>query len=337
VRRCLTALSAAVVTITSFVLAPVVAASAADAPIRARYGVGTRVLALEDTSRRTPADPKGQRRVRAATSRALPTTIYYPTAGSPSGDPFTGGAPAAAGAVPAPGRFPVILFSHGSPGTPLDYHWMLERWASEGYVVVAPTYPVSSRSGPDKVSLADQREQVRDARFVLDRLLALARGPSAAGGLGGAIDPRHVAAVGHSLGGFTALALVSDCCRDRRVDAAVVLAGVAVNAGGPALRHPAGPILFAHAPLDIAVPYEHSRFSFRHAGRPKYLLEVDLPIGGVASHVLPFVPAGGAVATGVAHVVDDFLARYLGRDRSAGARIAADARAGRFLRLHTGP
>ena len=325
---------AAVVTAALFALTPAAPASVPDASGDPRYGVGMRVLALEDTSRRTPADPKGQTPVRASDSRALPTTVYYPTRSAPSGDPFAGGS--LDDAPPAPGRFPVILFSHGSPGAPSDYAWTLARWASEGYVVVAPTYPVSSLSGPDRAASADQRDQVRDARFVLGRVLALDRVPVAAGGLGGMLDGRRVAAAGHSLGGFTTLALVSDCCRDPRVDAAVVLAGVAVNQLGPEVRHPAGPILFAHAPLDIAVPYQHSRYSYAHAGDPKYLLEIDLPIGGVASHILPFAPAGGSYAIGVARVVDDFLARYLGGDRSARARMAADAPPGSSLRLHAG-
>jgi dienelactone hydrolase len=297
----------------------------------ARYAVGLRVLELEDRSRATPADPKGQTPVAASRTRALPTDVYYPAAGAPA-DPES--RVAVPDAPAADGRFPLILFSHGSPGDPVGYASLLERWAAEGYVVVAPTYPVSSSSGPTKVTARDQREQVRDARFVLDRVLALDRRPVARGGLDGLLRRKRIAAAGHSMGGLTTLALVSDCCRDRRVKAAVVLAGVAENGdGGPGIRDPAGPILFAHATLDFAVPYRESERTFAAAGRPKYLLEIRFPIGGVLAHLIPFASGLGQISTSVAGVVDDFLAGYLRRDRAARAEIPAVARSDRFLKL----
>jgi len=299
-----------------------------------RYGAGVRLIALEDTTRDTPADPKGQIPVVAAPTRALPTAVYYPTPFPPAPDTPPVALPEALPDAPsAEGRFPVILFSHGTPGTPDDYARILERWAREGYVVVAPTYPVSSRSGPDAAADRDQRDQVRDARFVLDEVLALDRRPRAAGGFEGLLDPKRIAAAGHSQGGFTTLALVSDCCRDRRIDAALVLAGVSETAGGPALRHPSGPILFAHASLDLAVPFAHSERAYRRAGTPKYLVEVRLPVGGMIGHILPFFAGSSEVSAGVARVLDDFLAGYVVGDGAARARVVPEARQGRYLRL----
>jgi dienelactone hydrolase len=298
----------------------------------ARYGVGLRVLDLVDRSRDTPADPRGQTPVAASRTRALPTLIYYPAVGAPAAEPQD--PVAVADARAAKGRFPVILFSHGSPGSPEAYAAMLERWAAEGYVVVTPTYPVSSTSGPTEVGYRDQRDQVRDARYVLDRVLALNRVPVRKGGFDGHLDPKRVAVAGHSMGGLTTLALVSDCCRDRRVKAAVVLAGVAENEdGGPVIRDPSGPILFAHSTLDFAVRYRESKRAFAAASRPKYLLEIRFPIGGVLAHLLPVTPGLGQVSTTVAAVVDDFLAGYLRRDRAARSEIPAVARSDRYVRL----
>jgi dienelactone hydrolase len=297
----------------------------------ARYAVGLRVLDLADSSRGTPADPEGQTPVAAAETRALPTSVYYPAIGTPTADPE--GRVVVQDAPAAEGRFPVILFSHGSPGEPDSYALLLERWAAEGYVVLAPTYPVSSISGPTKVGYRDQPDQVRDARFVLDRALALDRVGLADGGLDGLLDRKRIAVAGHSLGGLTTLALVSDCCRDRRVKAAVVLAGVAENDDGPVVRHPAGPILFAHSTLDFAVPYKHSERTYRDAGRPKYLLEIRFPIAGVLGHLAPFAAGFGKLSTAIAGVVDDFLAGYLKRDRAARSEIPGVARSDRYLRL----
>jgi dienelactone hydrolase len=299
----------------------------------ARYAVGVRTFDLEDTSRPTPADAEGQTPVTASDTRKLPTSVYYPAIGAPTAHPET--SIAVPDAPAADGSFPVILFSHGAPGTPGDYVSILERWAAEGYVVVAPTYPVSSIAGPTSVAYADQREQAEDARFVLDRVLELNDVEVADGGLGGLLDPKHVAAAGHSMGGFTTTALVSDCCRDRRIRAALVLAGVSRGGAAPELRHASGPILFAHATLDLAVPFEQSQRVYARAGRPKYLLEIRLLAGGVIGHVLPYLPAGGTLATAVTGVLDDFLAGYLQGDRAARRELAVAARSHRDLRLRS--
>ncbi|HEY8217229.1 MAG TPA: hypothetical protein VIH82_08845 [Acidimicrobiia bacterium] len=299
----------------------------------ARYAVGLRVLELEDATRATPADPEGQTPVPASATRHLPTSVYYPASGAAVPHPDT--SIAESDAAPAAGRFPVILFSHGAPGTPADYAPNLERWAAEGYVVVAPTYPVTSLAGPTPVAYADQREQVRDARFVLDRVLALNRLPAADGGLDGLLDPKRIAAAGHSMGGFATLALVSDCCRDARIRAALVLAGISETDAGPPLRHPSGPILFAHATLDLAVPFQQSTHAYARAGHPKYLLEIRLLAGGVIGHILPYVPAGENLAAAVAGVADDFLAGYLRGDPAARHELPVAARSDPHLRLRS--
>jgi dienelactone hydrolase len=284
-----------------------------------RYPVGIRVLPIEDRSRATPADPEGQTPVVGSATRALPTTVLYPARGAP--------APDAAPEVDAParhGQFPLLLFSPGSPGTPADYEGLLRTWAAAGYVVAAPQYPVSSRAGPDDVTWSDQRDQVRDARFVLRQLLALDRVPVARGGLGGIVDREHIGAAGHSLGGLTTQALVSDCCRDPHVDAALVLAGVHDGEQGPAIRGTRGPILFVHATHDLAVRFSQGTTGYRSASVPKYLLEVRLPFWGVYVHVLPYEPGQFAVADRVAGVTEAFLDAYL-RDEGGPAAIRAAA------------
>jgi predicted dienelactone hydrolase len=227
------------------------------------YSVGMRRLDLVDDQRSTPADAAAQQGpIAASDARALPTTVLYPAVGGGPTDP---GADPLPDADPRRGRFPVILFTHGAPGEPHDYRSLLVRWASQGYVVVAPQYPITSTAGPTEVAWADARDQVRDARHVLSEVLALDRVPWSEGGLGGHLDRRHVAAAGHSMGGLTTLALVSECCRDRRVDAAVVLAGVSQGETGPRIEHPRGPILFAHAMLDVAVSIRSSERAFRRS------------------------------------------------------------------------
>ena len=257
--------SACFVVLASAVPATVVHAGGNEAVVpgpRDTYGVGSRVLDLEDGSRATPADPEGQDGpIAASDTRVLPTTIFYPT-------DSTGSPEAVVDAEPADGRFPVILFSHGAPGTPADYHRVLERWASEGFFVVAPQFPISSTAGPTDVAYEDARDQIRDATYVLTQVLR--RNPDAweDGGFDGRLDKSRISAAGHSMGGFTTLGLVSDCCSDDRIKAALVLAGVSEGIDGPTIEEPSAPIMFVHATLDIAVPFRDSQACVRRSRRP---------------------------------------------------------------------
>jgi dienelactone hydrolase len=304
-------------------------------PPRERYPVGVRVLPLTDASRATPADAEGS--VAPSSSRRLPTAVFYPAPGAvPATATTVNGVVdrTIAATIDAPlarGHFPVILFSGGAPGTALDYAPLLASWATLGYVVVAPQFPVSSISGPTPAAWSDQPEQVHDARFVLDRVLALDRRSVHAGGFGDRLDRRHIAAAGHSMGGLTTLALVSSCCRDPRISAAIVLAGVSQPVAGPALEHIRGPLLVAHSSADPAVPFAQGEAAYLAAGTPKYLLEIDYPLVGGASHLLTYFP-GTPFADGVAAVFADFLAGYLRGDGRAVGRLAADAHSRTELR-----
>ena len=178
---------------------------------------------------------------------------------------------------------------------------------------------------------------MRDARFVLDHVLALDRTPVADGGLGGLLERARIAAAGHSMGGLTSLALVSDCCRDRRIKAAVVLAGVSENARGPKIRHPSGPIFFAHAPYDVAVPFQRVVAYAYRAAAPKYLLQVRFPVAGVVAHLLPFFPGFGRPGSTSATSSTSSWPPTSRGDRSGPPRDRGPRRRGRFLHLSSGP
>ena len=187
--------------------------------------VGVRTQVFVDRSRNTPSDsvagiaPDNQRR--------LPTTIFYPARGTP-----TPNGTAVEKAKPRGGKFPLVIFNGGSPGAPEDYAPLLAEWAAAGYVVAAPEFPISSLAGPDDVAWKDLPRQSGDARFVLDRVLALDEKKTGIA----EIDDDHIGVAGHSFGGATALSLIANCCRDRRFDAALVLAAVTETTDGPQLK-----------------------------------------------------------------------------------------------------
>jgi pimeloyl-ACP methyl ester carboxylesterase len=155
------------------------------------------------------------------------------------------------GAAPAPNprRFPVVLFSHGQGTSSFAYTTAIEDFASHGYVVVAVEHPYSSSAVayPDgrviqssdrptlrgdrptgipyfdgvQIAMADMRQlndiQASDLIFVLDQLARI-NGSERSSPFYGRLNLRRIAAVGHSLGGMTA---VRACQRDRRIKACV--------------------------------------------------------------------------------------------------------------------
>src|SRR5574342_749062 len=109
------------------------------------YRVGSRTITFTNTPQRT-----------------LKTTIWYPRTTS--------------GAV-AGGRFPVVAFSHGLHGLPVDYVELATRWAAAGFVVLAPTFPHTSR-GTKTFEVADVVNQPADVSFALTKVLALDTSPT---------------------------------------------------------------------------------------------------------------------------------------------------------------
>jgi predicted dienelactone hydrolase len=113
------------------------------------------------------------------------------------------------------GAWPLVLYSHHSGGNRRSATYLTTHLASHGYIVAALDHSevVAPETGSNVEGLIANR--VPDARFLLDYML------------GGAIlgvalpDPDRIAIVGHSFGGWTALALPEI---DTRIRAVVALA-----------------------------------------------------------------------------------------------------------------
>jgi dienelactone hydrolase len=220
------------------------------------YGVGTREATYVDTSRPTNKNNAYP----GASSRTIRVRFYYPA---------LGGAPAIAG-----GPFPVVLFSHGHNGLPEGYAALLGDLARAGYVVVAPAYPLSNSAAPGGATVADLGNQPKDASFVLDRVLADASTTKT--WPRNFLDAGRIGVAGHSLGGLTTYGLVYNaCCVDRRIKAAVVLAGAGLGAGSPGeYSNIRTPLLAIHGDQDRTIPIPTGRDSFQHANRPKFFLTI---------------------------------------------------------------
>ena len=118
-----------------------------------------------------------------------------------------------------PGKYPVIVFSHGAGGSQNCCDGLTRHWASYGYVTIQPTHDDSAvqrrntgeeniqflkavRDALKKPALWESRPM--DIAAVLDDLPALeGRLPA----LAGKMDVAHIGVGGHSMGSYTAEAI----------------------------------------------------------------------------------------------------------------------------------
>ncbi|MFC3501128.1 alpha/beta hydrolase family protein [Micromonospora krabiensis] len=265
--------------------APATAATGEQAPPRrapeGTYAVGVRTFTL---------DP--------ASARPLPVTVWYPTRD---------------GAVP-PGRFPVVIYSHGLDSLPELHAGLTTRWAAAGFVVAAPAYP-HTRRGAARFTRADVRHQPADGWRLIRHLVRLdsRRGDP----LMGHLDVGRFAAAGHSAGGFTTAGMFTSG-RSPRLRAGVIIAG-----GGLAgsFAGPAAPLLFVHGTADPIVPVTVGRAAYaRTTGPAAFLSVLDQ---GHGEYLTPGRPGFAQVLA----TTLDFLRWTLYGDPDAARRLPSDATA----------
>jgi fermentation-respiration switch protein FrsA (DUF1100 family) len=262
------------------------------------FAVGYETVSLMDASRGTPAWSG----VPASSTRTIDTLVMYPARGKPDGASISGAPPVRRG------RFPVVVFLHGSSTTAEDYRQAIEPWARGGYVVVAPTAPLGGlgldQSGDARI--ADAANHPADVRFVLAEL---------PGELRRAIRTRanfdRVAVTGKSLGATTALAVTFDpCCRDDAIRGVVAMAGPQspVVAAGTYVA-----TLIIHGDADEVVPYADARANFDAAPAPKFFLTL---IGIGHAPTLAIAPAG-PTDDALVTTTTDLFDRYLKSNKGA--------------------
>jgi predicted dienelactone hydrolase len=194
--------------------------------VRGRFPVGVRTVQLHDPAR----------------NRDFPCEIWYPAASPYTGqdldpktqDRFTSWSSgieqrqaAVRDAAALPGLYALIIFSHHSGGHRRASTFLCTHLSSHGYVVAALDHseviaPELARRNDESAEQKKARWQaviesrVPDARFLLDRVLH-----SASRSLELELDVSRIGIVGHSFGGWTALATPET---DSRIRAVVALA-----------------------------------------------------------------------------------------------------------------
>jgi len=250
-------------------------------------------MAFVDRSRPTE-DPTG---ARSAPTRTLVTQVYIPRGKGP---------------------FPLIMFAHGNAGHPGKLTQLLSAWASAGYVVVAPTFPLTNDLTEAASIIIDFVNQPADVRYTLDRVLREAKRPRSP--LYRRIDSRRIGLAGHSLGGATAYGVAfHPCCRDRRIDAVISMDGVKAPFGDRDFAFRGTPLFLIHLFGDPVVPFSISEGIFAIAAPPKYLMAMKEGI-----HFEPFEDAPSPHDEAVVAASTAFWNGYL-KDRSSARRRIVSA------------
>ncbi len=150
---------------------------------------------------------------------------------------------------------PLLIYSHGFMSSGRGGSYLGEHLASHGYTVAAPTFPLTHLTAPGGPNIGDVINQPGDVSFIVDTLLAGNADPQS--DFYQRIDSARIAAAGLSLGGLTSeLVAYHPQTGDRRIAAAISIAGPADMLSERFFAHRAIPFMMVATPQDAMVAYD---------------------------------------------------------------------------------
>lgn len=212
-----------------------------------------------------------------------------------------------------------MVFGHGFQVGPRPYARLCQQWASAGYVVAAPSFPLSDQDvAGSNLDESDISNEPGDMSFVVTQLLALTtQPPSSDNPLAGRIDALRVAAAGHSDGATASVSLgYAPGYADPRLRAVIALSADPF----PDRDSVPGsiPMLSVHGDADTVVPFANAQRLIDQVQTRRYFLVLH-----GADH-LPPVEGGTEWTPIVDRVTTDFLDRYLAGRTTSDEAIRAD-------------
>jgi predicted dienelactone hydrolase len=133
---------------------------------------------------------------------AFPMLVMYPSRSTERSEtlgPYE--MDVALNSAPAAEQSPLIVISHGNGGSHLAHRTLAAHLARHGFVVAMPEHPRNNRNNNELAGTAENlANRPRHLRLAIDWALASAQ-------FGSRLRSDAVVVLGHSLGGYTALAL----------------------------------------------------------------------------------------------------------------------------------
>ena len=136
----------------------------------------------------------------------IPLLVMYPSTGAEQAERF--GPYTMSVRIDGPlavGEFPLVVVSHGTGGSHLTHRMLGAHLARNGYIVALPEHPRNNRNNNELAGSATiLANRPRHVHSVIDWI-------HADDTLGQSLTRDCVAVIGHSLGGYTALAIAGGC------------------------------------------------------------------------------------------------------------------------------
>jgi len=186
----------------------------------------------------------------------------------------------------APGRHPVVIFSHGFHGCATQSRFLTEGLAASGYLVIAPNHrdatcdggsshwsdpPEEKLGRPELWTDTVYRDRADDIFHIVDALRS-------GGPLGDRADLSLLALAGHSLGGYTVLGLAGAWPSWKGLQVKAVLALSPYSQ--PFIRQGTlagltAPVMYQGGTLDLGITPGVARVSgaYDQSPKPKYSIE----------------------------------------------------------------
>lgn len=233
----------------------------------------------------------------------VPAAFLYPARGQEKTEQFGPySLPVALDAPPAQGAWPLVVISHGNSGTPWAYRQLARHLVLAGFVVALPAHTGNTRLDNSLAgTAANLANRPRHITLVIDAALAdPALQPHIARG--------GAAVIGHSIGGYTALAAAGGLAwsgpreskdgqpapvpvtPDPRIRSLVLLNPATfwfIDGSLQALRLP---ILLRTGEKDEITPIEHAHKIINGVADPALVEHRDIPGAGHFAFMSKFPP-----------------------------------------------
>ncbi|WP_343729534.1 alpha/beta fold hydrolase [Duganella sp.] len=235
----------------------------------------------------------------------VPVAFLYPAVGEEKTGHFGPySLDVARDAPPADGIYPLVVISHGHSGTPWAYRELARHLALAGFVVALPAHTGNTRTDNSLAgTAANLANRPRHITLTIDAALDDAV-------LGAHVARTGVAVIGHSIGGYTALAAAGGIpwsgpyerkdsnappeqvpvTPDARIRSLVLLNPATFWFIAGSLRPVDLPILMRTGEKDEVTPIEHAHKIIEGVAQPALVEHKDIPGAGHFAFMSKFPP-----------------------------------------------